>query len=127
MIDVEDDIIHLLAVYNSIDGVYTNLLNKRCSLLQLKAILYHKFPGDKNKDKRDSLLQILEDEVYGVFGGALPANTDKIFAAAIEKYKVKVQEAKVKKAVNAGAGKTGAAVKGALGQKVAHQPKAAGA
>ena len=57
----------------------------------------------------------------------MPANTDKIFAAAIEKYKVKVQEAKVKKAVNAGAGKTGAAVKGALGQKVAHQPKAAGA
>jgi hypothetical protein len=129
VIDVEDDIVHLLAVYNSIDGVYTNLLNKRCSLLQLKAILYHKFPGDKNKDKRESLLQILEDDVYGVFGGALPANTDAIFAAAIEKYKVKVQEAKVKKAVNAGAGtaKAGAGGKGALGQKVAQQPKADGA
>jgi hypothetical protein len=128
VITAEEDSNHLVAIYNSVDGVYTNLTNRRCSLLQLKALLYAKFPGDKNKEKRETLLQILEDETYGVFGGILPANTDALFAKAIETYKVKVQDARVKKAasVGAGSGKPGSGNKpGALGKKVTMQPKAA--
>ena len=130
VVTAEEDSNHLVAIYNSIDGVYTNLTNRRCSLLQLKALLYAKFPGDKNKEKRESLLQILEDETYGVFGGILPANTDALFAKAIDAYKVKVQDARVKKAATVGAGSGKQAPGGkpaALNKKVTMQPKAAGA
>jgi hypothetical protein len=116
----------------AIAGLTTSLLalkEEHEVLKKPKALLYAKFPGDKNKEKRESLLQISEDETYGVFGGIHSANTDALFAKAIEAYKVKVQDARFKKAaaVGAGSGKPAGGKPAALNKKVTMQPKAAGA
>ena len=103
VITVEEDLVNLAAIQNTSEGIYTNLANKRCSLLQLKAAISDKFSGPAESEKRQSLIRILEDEVYGLLGGLLPDNIDDTFKKCLEVYSKKTDEARLKAAAAAGA------------------------
>jgi hypothetical protein len=116
VVTVEEDIVNLLACYNSTEKIYTNLINKRCNLIQLKAIVNDKYPSKDNALKRDSLIQILEDEVYGILGGLMQANIGAAFEKCIEVYAQKTEAARLKTAASAGAKAKGAGAASAGGK-----------
>ena len=108
VITVEEDVINLISCQNSTEGVYDNLVNKRCGLLQLKALIHDKFKTPADAEKRNSLIQILEDDVYGLLGGLLPDNIDATFQKCLQTYGKKTEEARLKAAAQASAKATSA-------------------
>ena len=103
VITVEQDVVNLLACYNTTQKIYENLINKRCNLIQLKVQINEAYPGKDNALKRDTLNQILEDETYGILGGLMPANIDAAFKKVLEVYSEKTEQQRLKAAASAGA------------------------
>ena len=130
-----DDADHLHCIYNSVKGVYDNLLNTRLQFLQLRCMLAP--DGQAVPAEKRGLLEVFTNKVYGAMREALPTNLDATFRTCINDWEKSTQTAQVKQAANAtararsGAAPAASGSTGSLGearkQPKARRPKGKGA